>query len=193
MEQSCKKLEELLESFYIVEKKSQGELIQLNINDKITRNNLASIGIRIIPEKKTVWVGYVNRIRTNGFGKNIKSTKGLGKLLLYWAVCQALQRDYNIAFKADESKNNILFKYYNSLGFTKNTNSTNPRNYKTKPDSSVFLPKLEEAMETYKSMLKTLANASQDKPTASSTEESKGGKRKTRKNRKNRSRKNRKT
>lgn len=190
MQQSCKDLGTLLGSLYNVDFQNVGDMSIINVNDKFTNKNLAFIIIRIFHEEKTITIDLVERV------KKTETTKGLGKLLLYFISCIAWQKDYTIEFLALNNNNSDkLLRYYNSLGFTRKNKNSSSRKYKTNIDSEVFVPKLEKAMANYRSLQgisapAPIVNEAMSAPEPMLVEEIKGGKRKTRKAKK--SRKNRK-
>jgi hypothetical protein len=126
MEAKCTEIIEKITSSYEVDEEFQ-EFVDYGIDDDTRYFNLdvyhpdeeesiANLTLGIDKKGKMVDIVAVTR------NDNAKY-KGVGRDLIYLAACKAIQLDYPLKFKATPySESDGLFKYYNSLGFSRKGN-----------------------------------------------------------------------
>jgi hypothetical protein len=97
----------------------------IKILNKGTQDEVAYMYVMVNHVDQEINISSVGRHKTLG-------KKGLGKVLMYIAACKAMELGYTISFRALETENNALTRYYNDLGFVRKAPGS--KNYLTKPD-----------------------------------------------------------
>ena len=130
MDPKCDKLIEKITSSYDLSDDFQDFLdyeiedgdkfFHLEVFTKDKKEKIAYITLGISPHEKAINILAVVR---DGRKKANKTHKGIGHTLVYLTVCKAIQLDYSLKFSATPySESDDLFKYYNTLGFTRKGN-----------------------------------------------------------------------
>ena len=142
----------------------------LSTRDKHSNELIGDTAIAINRDEKTIRIVDLKRYK-RGNTRN-EYYKGLGKAMMYVAVCRALALNYTIKFALMDTDLTRLIEYYEESGFERPNKKG--RLFNTTPTREVFYPRIQEFMKTLKNTSSLL---------------SKGGRRRTRKRTRKTSRK----
>ncbi len=143
---------------------------ELSTRDKHSNELIGDTAITINRDEKTIRIVDLQRYKRG----NIRNEyyKGLGKAMMYVAVCRALALNYKIKFAVMDTDLTRLIEYYEESGFERPNKKG--RFFDTTPITEAFYPRIQECMSTLKNTSPLL---------------SKGGRRRTRKRTRKASRK----
>jgi hypothetical protein len=135
---------------------------ELSTRDKHSNELIGDTSITINHDEKIIRILNLKRYE-RGNTRN-EYYKGLGKAMMYVAVCRALALNYKIKFAVMDTDLTRLIEYYEESGFERPNKKG--RLFETTPTQEAFYPRIQEFMKTLKNTSPLL---------------SKGGHRRTRK------------